>query len=450
MSQKVTGYNIDLRGIKTAVNPWAWPLMGEKRRYLVLQGGAGSGKSVFAAQKIIMRCITEPGHHFCCFRKIASSVRMSIWLELKNAIRVTGTEELWVDNKTESTMTFTPNGSVVRCLGLDDPEKLKSISGMTGAWLEEATEFFHDDFKQINLRLRGRSKYYKQIIVSFNPINVLHWLKTRFVDQYDRTRDCVVKTTFLDNTFIDDEYSDELRAYEHTDPYVWKVYGLGDWGHSEGLVYPYPLVLPPGAMPPASAFQTVIYGLDWGYNAPTAVLRLLMHPTPSHIHTWYRTLDNPPQWLNEIFGQTGTTLNEELFPKLVFVDTVLYEEKLTTPQIKEGIKRGNIKYWEPIYADPAQPGSIQELVDEGYNVIPAEKGRDSIIGGIRHVKGKKIVTTESNVEFLKEFSLYHWKQNKEKMTDEPVDSFNHALDAMRYALWTYGLETGEILRIGSV
>lgn len=451
---------VDLSNLRKITNPWAYELFGNMHRNLVLQGGAGSGKSVFAAQKCVLRCIIEPNHHICCFRKVASSVMVSIWPQLLAAIEATGTSRFWVQNKTEHTLTYTPNGSKLRCLGLDDPEKLKSIHNMTSAWIEEATEFYEGDFKQINLRLRGISRYYKQIIISFNPINVLHWLKKRFVDNFQPQRDYVCKTTFLDNNFIDDDYASELRAYEKTDPYVWKVYGLGDWGHSEGLVYKYPTVLDPAQFPPMSVFTTTIYGLDWGYNVPTALVRVMLMPNIPKFALWLASVRNPhptlcayakflklPGYTKMTDLDAEPTPNEETFPNVAFIATQVYRANLTTPQLTEEIKRKGIKYWERIYADPAEPGSIQELADQGFNVVPAEKGQGSIIGGVRHCKGFHIFTSSDDVDLNNEFSLYHWKQSKEKMTDEPADAFNHGMDAMRYALWTHGLETGTV-RVG--
>jgi len=137
-------------------------------------------------------------------------------------------------NLTDKTITYKKNGSQIMFSGLDDVEKLKSIEGVTGIWCEEATELTQEDFEQLDLRLRGKTKYIKQIILTFNPISEQHWIKRVF---FDDPIDGVftLHTTYLDNAFIDDEYKMVMENKKKTNPRYYNIYALGNWVQQKGL-----------------------------------------------------------------------------------------------------------------------------------------------------------------------------------------------------------------------
>jgi phage terminase large subunit len=219
---------VDLTRLHQLTNSVYVPLYDNKSRFLVLYGGAGSGKSVFAAQKIVVRMLSEKTHKFLVVRKVANTLRNSVYALIKEVIDQWGLTKLFTINKTDMEITCV-NGNKIIFAGLDDVEKLKSIAGITGIWMEEASEMIQEDLQQLNLRLRGQTVNYKQIIISFNPISVVHWLKTYFFDS-PKDNATVLKTTYKDNEFIDDEYKKELESYLDTDPYWYMVYALGEWG----------------------------------------------------------------------------------------------------------------------------------------------------------------------------------------------------------------------------
>lgn len=217
--------DIDIDGI---MNKWGHPLLDNRNRYLVLYGGAGSGKSVVAAQKMIIRMLEEKGHKFLVVRKVANTLRNSVFSLLRGTIADWGLSQLFKINKSDMDITCA-NGNQIIFAGLDDVEKLKSIHGVTGMWLEEASEILQEDFQQLDLRLRGETRNYKQIMISFNPISITHWLKAVFFDQ-NKANSKVVHTTYKDNMFIDDEYKLQLESLKIQDPYYYTVYALGEWG----------------------------------------------------------------------------------------------------------------------------------------------------------------------------------------------------------------------------
>lgn len=209
----------------------------DQERWVVSYGGAGSGKSFTTAQKIISRLMSEDSHRFLVVRKVAKTLRVSVFQLFKDLISMLGVYDDFAINKTDMTITYKPNGSQLLFFGLDDIEKLKSIQGITAIWIEEASECEQGDVLELNRRLRGFTQNYKQIILTFNPISHLHWLKAHFFDNPNSTAS-IYKTTYKDNAFIDDEYKAELEDIKNYDIQQYNIYALGDWGVlNDNVVY---------------------------------------------------------------------------------------------------------------------------------------------------------------------------------------------------------------------
>lgn len=210
------------------VNDVYIPYIEDKSRKLVLYGGAGSGKSVFAAYKICFRTLTEQGHTFLCLRKIADTIKESIFAELKSMLTEMGCYHEFKINETEKTFLHLLTGNRIICKGLDEPEKIKSIKGITGMWVEEATEFTDTDFTQLDMRIRGIKPNYVQYIFSFNPISEDNEAVKKFVLNKDKEPDCtVLHTTHLDNHFLSDQDRKVLLALKEKNPLFYDVYCLG-------------------------------------------------------------------------------------------------------------------------------------------------------------------------------------------------------------------------------
>lgn len=215
--------------MKIVINDCYEPFFNSQKRYAVLLGGAGSGKSIAAVQKLIERILTEHGHRILCVRKVATTLRNSIYQTLQDQLINLGVISEFTINKSEMRFTHTPTGNELILHGLDDQEKVKSIAGITSVWCEEATELDEIDFNQLELRVRGETENYKQFIITFNPINEQHWLKRRFFDTVDSDV-FHLKTTFKDNAFLDEEYRNHLLERVKINPNLYKVYVLGEWG----------------------------------------------------------------------------------------------------------------------------------------------------------------------------------------------------------------------------
>lgn len=180
--------------------------------------------------------MSETGHRFLVCRKVARTLRDSCFAQLVGQLRTAYPNLDCKINRSDMLIVF-PNGSQILFAGLDDVEKLKSIYAITGIWIEEASELLEGDFNQLDIRLRGETPYYKQIIITFNPVSITHWLKHRFFDQSD-ARTLVHESTYRDNRFLDDEARRTLESFRETDEYYYTVYCLGMWGVTGKSVFP--------------------------------------------------------------------------------------------------------------------------------------------------------------------------------------------------------------------
>lgn len=184
-----------------------------------------------------MRVLSEPNHRILVLRKVGVNMRESVFKRLKNEIAEMGLSNEFDILSTTMSFTHKGTGSEIILSGVDDVEKLKSIEKITSVWVEEATELSEVEFDQIDLRLRGETPFYKQIILSFNPIDDRHWLKKRFFDTPPENA-FVLKTTFKDNAFIDEEYRRVLEQKASLSPNLYRIYYLGEWGR-EDIESPY-------------------------------------------------------------------------------------------------------------------------------------------------------------------------------------------------------------------
>ena len=220
--------NIHITLKKEVFNDAYLPYLENEDRYLIFYGGGSSGKSYFIAQHYIYKCLTKK-MNLLVVRQTGKSNRDSTFAILVHVIRNWKLGNLFSINQSNLRIKCT-NGNEIIFAGLDDTEKIKSTTfengELTDEWLEEATEMKEEDVQQLKIRMRG-GKSKKQMILSFNPINISHWIKRHFIDSGLAT---VVHTTYKDNKFLTDDDRKVLESFKDTDPYYYQVYGLGEWG----------------------------------------------------------------------------------------------------------------------------------------------------------------------------------------------------------------------------
>lgn len=216
------------RELRETTNPTFMPLYFDKSRYLVLKGGGGSGKSIFAGRKVLERCVSQSGHRILVCRKVGRTIRESCFMQLREQMGQHYPGLGAKVNLSEQSITF-PNGSKILTAGLDDVEKLKSIYEINSVWIEEATEVKETDLDQLDIRMRGTPVDYSQIILSFNPVSMTHWIKARFFDR--KIPDVRVhESTYLDNPHLPERSRQVLELFRETNEYYYDVYCLGNWG----------------------------------------------------------------------------------------------------------------------------------------------------------------------------------------------------------------------------
>lgn len=383
-------------------------------RIQIFFGGSSSGKSVFIAQRCVLDMM-EGGRNYLIVRKVATTLKKSVFNQVNKVIKGFGLGKYFHVNNSDLVITCKHNGYQIIFAGLDDVEKLKSITPAKGVitdiWVEEATETDKKDLKQLRKRLRGLSKAKKRITISFNPILQSHWIYLEFFGNWDDTKNfyqdetlTILRTTYKDNKYLTPEDIAELENEE--DPYYRDVYTYGKWGVLGAVIFKNWSVMDCSEiMKVADRFNN---GLDFGYGG---------HPN-ALAHTYYDKKRKTIYVLPEEMYETGLT------------------NDLIADKLKPIIGRQLIK------ADSAEPKSIQELINYHINVQPARKGKDSVHHGIQWLQKQKIIVDIRCQAAKNELGQYKWKEDKNgTILDEPVDKFNHFIDALRYAYEDEMLDT---------
>ena len=374
-----------------------------KSRFNVYYGGAGSGKSHFVIQKMIMKYLKYPDRKCLVIRKVGNTLRDSVFALFKSVLADWQLYSHVEIRETLLTIKF-PNGSQFIFKGLDDQEKIKSIANIDDIVVEECTEISKDEFDQLDLRLRSKNLY-NQIHCMFNPVSKSNWVyKEWFENGFDHTDTMVLHTTFKDNRFLPIEYIHALEKKKVTNLTYYKIYALGEFATLDKLIFnnwesksfDYMKVLK------SNDNINAVFAVDFGYtNDPTAFVCALIDKVDKRL------------WIFDEFQQRGLT-NDEIAKKI----TELGYQK------------------EIIMCDSAEPKSIEELTRNGLERAKgAAKGRDSILNGIQYLQQFQITINPSCAFITLEFMNYTWQKDRDGIyINKPIDKFNHGIDALRYAV----------------
>ena len=348
------------------------------------------------------------GRNFLVCRQVGRTLRGSVVQELTKVINAWGVQRLFSINKTDGTITC-DNGYQIVFAGLDDVEKLKSITPAQGVftdvWIEEATETELASLKQLEKRQRGGDESTpKRIVLTFNPVLRNHWIYKQYFESLawaDDQREhreqnlTILKTTYKDNAHLTAQ--DIERLENETDPYYYNVYTLGNWGVLGNVIFRNWRVEDLSEM--RNQFVNRRHGLDFGFAADPAA---------------------------------GVVTHFDRAKKQIYVFEELYETGLTNDILAErlGILDGN-GYWK---ADSSEPKSIAELQAYGLYVGGAAKGKDSVAHGIQWLQQQEIIVDARCINLRNELSGYKWKEDAGGFAlPIPVDKNNHLIDALRYA-----------------
>lgn len=377
-----------------------------RHRYRVLLGSAGSGKSVNVAQDFIIKLSDETykGCSLLVVRGVEVSHLNSTFAELCGAVHRLGLSPVWETRLNPLSMRCTATGNSIIFRGCSDQraiERLKSVTVPSGkitwVWIEEATELQATDFETIDDRLRGElsDEHYYQLTLTFNPVNANHWIKSRLWD-YDSADIFTHRSTYRDNKYIDPEYSRRMERRRELDPEGYRIYGLGEWGETSGLIF---------QNVTTGDYSGTIYehysvGADWGYNHATAVLLI----------GWR---DGEPYILNEVYA-TGRTTGE-----------------IIRLCVAEGIPKKAI-----MYCDSAEPDRIKEFRAAGYRAEGVSKEPNSISNQIAWLQNRRIYVDVRCMNTVKELQQYRWAKDRVtgQHTDTPIMVNDDCIAALRYGI----------------
>ena len=371
-------------------------LFDYSHRWEVYMGSAGSAKSYFITQKLILRCLNEKIKILVCRRK-ASTIRNTCFSLFKDVISKWKLTEFVKIRESDFNIKF-PNSSEIIFMGLDEETKLLSLNGIGTIFIEEAYEVPKPIVEQLNLRLRGNTAN-KQMIMAFNPISKNHWLYD-FCEVNPPESFIYVHSTYKDNPFLDDEYVHELEELYVRNPAKARVFCDGIWGiDSEGLVIQNWKEEEFDPMELASQGLEHRVGMDLGWIDKSAIIETLYDRQNKTIYVF-----------NE-FYKSGCQLSE----------------------LADAIRNMNLQK-SKIYVDAAEPRSIQYFKNEGINAVGCAKGKDSVKAGLMFLQDNLIIVHPRCIHFIAELENFSYIKSKQtgEWTENTTHEWSHAIDACRY------------------
>jgi phage terminase large subunit len=350
-------------------------ILGDKR-FIVNEGGSRSSKTYSLCQLMIIYCLQNNNKVVSVIRKTFPALRATVLRDFMEILKDIGLYKQENHNKSEHIYTF-GNGSMIEFFSVDDEQKIRGRKRDI-AWCNEANELYFDDFTQLNMRTEDK------LIFDYNPSDSASWLY-----ELPSSDTLMIKSTYRDNPFLPESIKAQIEDLKRTDEALYQIYALGEKATSKSNIYSQWSFV---AHRP-SRFVKYVYGLDFGYNHPTALIRV-----------YY--CDND-----------------------IYIEPVIYESYLTTTMLIERLATLNIEQTVSILADHSRPEIIQEMNVAGYDVLNANK---VVKKGIDNLKTFGVICQDHKA-LKREYENYKWKKIGDFITDEPVKLFDDAMDAIRYA-----------------
>jgi phage terminase large subunit len=354
------------------------------KRITIEQGGSRSGKTYNILMWLIFAYSNRnSGKTITICRKTFPALRAS---SMRDFFDILKKYDLYKEaNHNKSNSEYLLNNNLFEFISLDQPQKVRGRK-RDMLYINEANELYFEDWQQLILRTTDKA------ILDYNPSDEFHFIYEKIKPRDDAE---FFITTYKDNPFLDIETVNEIERLRFVDENYWKIYGLGQVGSSQALIF---RINECNSIPAEAKFLS--YGMDFGFtNDPTTLVAI------------YQQGDN------------------------IYLKELLYQTGLTNRDINEKLKLHSVDRKE-IFADSAEPKSIEELYRMGWNIKPATKGQGSVNIGIDMMKRYQIYVTKDSVNMIKEFRNYKWQEDKNgNVLNTPVDMFNHTIDAIRYGLY---------------
>lgn len=371
-------------------------LFDYSHRWEVYMGSAGSAKSYFITQKLIIRACREPIKILVC-RRTATTIRNTCFSLFKDILTKWQILPYIKIRETDFNIKF-PNGSEIIFIGLDEETKLLSLNNIGCIFIEEAFEVPKNIVEQLNLRLRGSTSN-QQILMAFNPISKNHWLYD-FCEVSPPNSFIFIHSTYKDNPFLNADYIAELEELYTRNPQKARIFCDGEWGvDSEGLVITNWKIQAFDAMALAASGLEHRAGIDLGWVDKSAIIDSLYDKQNKTIYVF-----------NE-FYKSGCQLSE--------LATAIRNMNLTKTKL---------------YVDAAEPRSIQYFKSEGINAYPCAKGKDSVKAGLMFLQDNLIIVHPSCKSLIMELENFSYIKSKQtgEYTEDTTHEWSHAIDALRY------------------
>ena len=364
-----------------------YDLKQSTKRICVLQGGTRSGKTYSILLALIEFAYKNKGKglYITIARKTFPALRGTAMRDFFDILKNENLYDERLHNKSSS--LYTLYGNYFEFISVDQPARVRGRKRSV-LFLNECNEFGFEEYTQLALRTTFK------IIIDFNPSEQYHWLYTQIIDS-DRDDVDFYISTYKDNPFLAEATIREIERLKDVDENLYRVFGEGQRGVATETIFPVFNIIDEI---PENASEIAL-GLDFGFTAdPTSLIKVYKHD-----------------------------LN-------LYIDELIYERGLTNQDIAHKIKQLGIDRSIEIFADSAEPKSIEEIFRMGgFNIKPTKKGADSVRIGIDVLKRHKLNITKRSVNAIKEFRNYKWIKNKNnEITNKPIDSFNHAIDSVRY------------------
>ncbi len=350
--------------------------LNSDKRFIINQGGSRSSKTYSLCQLIIVWCLQNPNKVVSIVRKTFPALRATVMRDFFEVLKDLELYEKASHNMSENIYRF-DNGSIVEFFSVDDEQKIRGRKRDIG-WCNEANELWFDDFQQLNMRTESK------LIFDYNPSESSGWLY-----ELPEAESVLIKSTYKDNPFLPESIKRQIEDLKRTDEALYQIYALGEKAVSKSNIYTNWTFV----QHRPSKFTQYVYGLDFGFNHPTALIRVYWHE------------------------------------KDIYIEPVVYESYLTTSDLIERFNNLGIDKTIDILADYSRPEIIAEMQIAGYNVNNANK---VVKKGIDNVKTFGVMC-QDDPRMKKEYDNYKWKKIGDTITDEPVKLFDDAMDAIRYA-----------------
>lgn len=378
--------------------PLYYPLLKDySHRWEVYMGSAGSAKSYFITQKIIVRCCNEKIKVLVC-RRTATTIRNTCFSLFKDILTKWKLYPQYAKIRESDFNIKFSNGSEIIFTGLDEETKLLSLNNVGCIFIEEAFEVPKPIVEQLNLRLRGTTAN-KQIIMAFNPISKNHWLYD-FCEKQPPQSFLYTHSTYKDNPFLDDENRRALEEMAIRNPAKYRVYGRGEWGvDAEGLVITNWREEDFNPMQLAALGYEHRAGMDLGWIDKSAII-------------------------DSLYDRENKT---------IYVFNEFYKSGCQLSELAQAIKDMNLQKTK-VYVDAAEARSIAYFKQEGLRAEACKKGSGSIKAGLMFLQDNLIIVHPSCKNFITELENFSYIKSKQtgEWTEDTTHEWSHAIDACRY------------------